>query len=146
MTLFGPFDDPEHEQAALVAPLVWEAAIRQARRGDPSWLLVLLRDDTKIIPGNARDFFADLIEGKVKLRPLKLTFAKAMRRYARERQVVALVQLEMEEAGRQRDKDLRAELTVKWATLCGTTPAAVKRYLALPESRRRFRPPSPLRR
>jgi hypothetical protein len=126
--------------------LTWENAIRLARDGDGHRLVPLLLADCEI-PPFVREFLADVVAGKTKLKRRKRRqysaaelayLAQCGPRYLVERRCVEWVRSEMLARGRQRDKTLRTALIREWCERekLGITYADVDRYMRLPKKRR----------
>ncbi len=125
----------------------WELFVDQAREGDPSQLAAILRDHgikgDDPLPPIVWRFLADLIEGKAKVkRRKKLTIVASRDKFIREEFVARMVRHEMQEAGRQRDKNLRTALTAEWCSRLDPPleVSAFERWRSLPKSRRKRRP------
>jgi hypothetical protein len=113
-----------------------EWSIDLAKRGDWSGIAGFLRSDMQI-PPLLRLFLADVFEGKEKMRgPIKATYQARSDRWLSEMMVARFVDSGMCHRGRQRDRNLRTQLTRKWCEVYGTTPDRVEKWLRFPSARR----------
>jgi hypothetical protein len=120
---------------ADIADVDLEWRILLAKDGDGELLAELLHRNEPIHP-TLRKFLAEVVAGKIRLKPpRKLTYKSRSRQYLREQMVVWFVEHEMSESGKRRDKDLRTELTQKWCKANGTTVNAVADFQRYQKSR-----------
>jgi hypothetical protein len=107
--------------------LEWRISL--AKDGDGGPLAKRLLSDAYPITSSLRKFLAGVVTGKIKLkRPRKLTYESREQRHWRERKVVWMVNYEMRQAGKQRDKKLRTFPIRKWCEKFGTKPNIVADY------------------